>query len=152
MRRVKREAEAFGRDLKALRAQKDKLESERREERSKAERAQKQSQTEIRLLRDEAREHKEKVLVLQRQWSGHVCAVYVSHRACTVRLVCTDAPIHSDNHQLDALRARHKEECKGLIVQIRYLKAKFTRESTMRSDLCNQKHYLLVLLARNERK
>lgn len=74
LRRVKREAEAFGRDLKALRAQKDRLENERREERSKAERAQKQSQTEIRLLRDEAREHKEKVLVLQNQWSGHACA------------------------------------------------------------------------------
>ena len=58
----------------------------------------------------------------------------------------------SDGRQLDSLRLMHKEECKGLIVQIRYLKAKWTRESTMRSDLCNQKRYLLVLLARSERK
>lgn len=42
---------------------------------------------------------------------------------------------------------QHKQECKGLIVQIRYLKAKFTRESTLRDDLSYQKQYLLVLLA-----
>ena len=58
----------------------------------------------------------------------------------------------SDTRQIDSLKLLHKEECKGLIVQIRYLKAKWTRESTMRSDLCNQKQYLLVLLARSERK
>lgn len=59
---------------------------------------------------------------------------------------------NSDNQQLSVLRSQHKDECKGLIVQIRYLKAKYTRESTMRSDLCNQKRYLIVLLARCERK
>lgn len=74
LRRVKHDAEAFGRDLKALRAQKDKLESEQKEERSKAERAQKQNQTEIRLLKDEAKEQKEKALALQRRWKDHVCA------------------------------------------------------------------------------
>ncbi|KAJ3553173.1 hypothetical protein NM688_g3757 [Phlebia brevispora] len=131
LRRVKREAEAFGRDLKALRAQKDKLENERKEEKTKVERAQKQSQTEIRLLKDEVREQKEKALTLQRRLSDHVCA--------------------ADGQQLDILRSQHKEECKGLIIQIRYLKAKYTRESTLRSDLCNQKRYLLVLLARCER-
>lgn len=52
--------------------------------------------------------------------------------------------------QLFALKDRHKQECKGLIVQIRYLKAKYTRESTMRSDLGFQKHYLLVLLSKFE--
>ncbi len=70
LRRVKREAEAFGRDLKALRVQKERLEAER----TKAERGQKQCQTEIRLLRDEAREQKDKALVLQKRWSDHVCA------------------------------------------------------------------------------
>lgn len=37
------------------------------------------------------------------------------------------------------------------MLQIRYLKAKFTRESTMRCDLGYQKQYLLVLLAHYER-
>lgn len=54
--------------------------------------------------------------------------------------------------QLVALKSKHKNECKGLIVQIKYLKAKWTRESTLRSDLGYQKQYLLVLLARSERR
>jgi hypothetical protein len=62
---------------------------------------------------------------------------------------------HADHESRDdgdvlALKNRHKQECKGLIVQIKYLKAKYTRESTMRSDLGFQKHYLLVLLAKFE--
>lgn len=50
------------------------------------------------------------------------------------------------------MRIQHKKECKGLIVQIRYLKAKFTRESSLRSDLGYQKHYLLVLLTKFEKR
>lgn len=74
LRRVRRDAEAFGRDLKALRIQKDALESDRRDDRQKAERVQKQSQTEIRLLRDEAKEHKELSLALEKRIRDHVCA------------------------------------------------------------------------------
>lgn len=40
---------------------------------------------------------------------------------------------------------RHKEECKGLLIQITYLKAKFYRESAFRSDLQFTKRYLLSL-------
>lgn len=58
----------------------------------------------------------------------------------------------SDEGQLSVLKMQHKNECKGLVVQIKYLKAKWTRESTLRSDLGYQKQYLLVLLARCERK
>ena len=38
------------------------------------------------------------------------------------------------------------------MVQIKYLKAKYTRESTFRSDLGYQKQYLLVVMARLERR
>jgi hypothetical protein len=58
----------------------------------------------------------------------------------------------SDSSQLSALREQHKLESKGLIVQIHYLKAKFTRENTLRMDLGYQKRYLLVLLSRRERR
>ncbi|KAI0664228.1 hypothetical protein C8Q70DRAFT_225129 [Cubamyces menziesii] len=131
LRRVRRDAEAFGRDLKALRVQKDKMEAERKEERAKAERAQKQAQTQIRILQQELDGHKEKARELREQWSGHVCA--------------------ADDRQLVALKQQHNKECKGLMVQIRYLKAKFTRESAFRCDLGYQKQYLLVLMARLER-
>lgn len=56
-----------------------------------------------------------------------------------------------DEVQLQAIEIRHKEECKGLLVQIRYLKAKFTRESTLRGELAHQKRYLLVLLGKFEK-
>lgn len=58
----------------------------------------------------------------------------------------------SDERQLSVIKIQHNKECKGLIVQIRYLKAKFTRESTLRSDLSYQKQYLLVLLSRYEKR
>ncbi|KAI8969366.1 hypothetical protein BD414DRAFT_503572 [Trametes punicea] len=131
LRRVRRDAEAFGRDLKALRAQKDKMEAERKEERAKAERAQKQAQSQIRILRQELDSHKEKARELREQWNGHVCV--------------------ADDHQLAALKQQHNKECKGLMVQIRYLKAKFTREFAFRCDLGYQKQYLLVLMTRLER-
>jgi predicted nucleic acid-binding Zn-ribbon protein len=42
LRRVKRDAEAFGRDLKTLRTEKEKLQEKHRNELTKAERAKKQ--------------------------------------------------------------------------------------------------------------
>jgi hypothetical protein len=50
------------------------------------------------------------------------------------------------------LKAQHKKECRGLVVQIRYLKAKFGRESLFRCDLGYQKQYLLVLLTQFEKR
>ncbi len=57
-----------------------------------------------------------------------------------------------DEGQLSAIKLQHNKECKGLIVQIRYLKAKFVRESTLRFDLVYQKQYLMVLLGHLERR
>lgn len=50
------------------------------------------------------------------------------------------------------MRLQHKDECKGLLVNIRYLQAKLTREGTFRLDLGHQKRYLLVLLAQFEKR
>lgn len=132
LKRVKRDAEVFGRDLKLLRQEKERLESEKKEEKSNSERARKQSQTEIRLLKEDLRDHKAQLNSEQERWKVHICA--------------------ADDQQLIALKQQHKSECKGLIVQIRYLKAKFTRESSLRADLGYQKGYLLMLLASYDRK
>jgi hypothetical protein len=40
----------------------------------------------------------------------------------------------------------HNKECKGLMVQIRYLKDKFYRESLLRQDVSYQKKYLIQVL------
>ena len=76
-----------------------------------------------------------------------------THFMCLRSPRLTDLPVQrSDSSQLSALREQHKLESKGLIVQIHYLKAKFTRENTLRMDLGYQKRYLLVLLGRRERR
>lgn len=143
LRRVKKDAEEFGRDLKALKAEKMKMEEKQKEETARAERARKQSQTQIRLLSDQLESQKAKTARAKEGLQRHVCSYVCSPS------VCLAAPIEliRDDQQLEALEAQHKQECKGLIVQIRYLKAKFTRESTLRDGLSYQKQYLLVLLS-----
>ncbi|KAJ3917416.1 hypothetical protein F5877DRAFT_44671 [Lentinula edodes] len=131
LRRVRDSAEAFGRDLKELRLEKERLEKEHQEEQLKMHRAKKQTQTQIRLLTEQLEGQRAKTLEARAELENHVCAM--------------------DDRQLSALKLQHNKEAKGLIVQIRYLKAKFTRESMMRFDLAYQKHYLLVLLNKFEK-
>ncbi|KAJ3518259.1 hypothetical protein NMY22_g13770 [Coprinellus aureogranulatus] len=131
LRRVRKDAEAFGKDLRLLKAEKDKLESRLKEEISKADRAKKQNQTQIKLLNEQ--------LDLQKQRAARALEVYENH-------VCA-----ADEKQISDLKLRHNKECKGLMVQIRYLKAKFTRESSFRDDLRWQKSYLMSLLAQFKR-
>ncbi|KAL0576236.1 hypothetical protein V5O48_005746 [Marasmius crinis-equi] len=132
LRRVKRDAEAFGRDLKLLRAEKEKLEVKHNDESAKAERVKKQLQTQLKLVNEQLDEQRNKTLHARNELKNHVCSGI-------------------DADQLNSLKLQHNKECKGLIVQIRYLKAKFTRESMLRYDLAYQKQYLLVLLAKFEK-
>ncbi|KAG5644884.1 hypothetical protein DXG03_007525 [Asterophora parasitica] len=129
--RVKKDAEAFGRDLKLLRAEKEKQEERHKEELSRLERTKKQSQTQVRLLNEQLEKQREKTGRAREELKDHVCA--------------------ADDKQVLAMKAQHKEESKGLIAQIRYLKAKFIRESSFRSSLGYQKMHLLVLLAQFEK-
>ncbi|KIK90884.1 hypothetical protein PAXRUDRAFT_831297 [Paxillus rubicundulus Ve08.2h10] len=127
LKRVRKDAEIFGRDLKALRAEKERSQEKQKEEVAKAERTKKQAQTQIRLLNEQLENQKTKAKKAREELQRHVCP--------------------ANGHQLEELKVQHKHECKGLIVQIRYLKAKFTRESTLRDDLSYQKQYLLILLS-----
>jgi chromosome segregation ATPase len=74
LKRVRKDAEIFGRDLKALRVEKEKSQQRQKEEIAKAERARKQSQTQIRLLNDQLENQKAKTKRLQQ----HVCSTCVS--------------------------------------------------------------------------
>ncbi|KAF8238118.1 hypothetical protein L208DRAFT_1243498 [Tricholoma matsutake] len=131
LKRVKKDAEVFGRDLKLLRVEKEKQETKHKEELSRLDRTRKQAQTQIRLLNEQLENQRDKTNRAREDLKKHVCA--------------------ADERQISALKIQHKKECKGLIVQIRYLKAKFTRESSLRGDLVYQKKYLLVLLSRFEK-
>ncbi|KAH6915818.1 hypothetical protein BKA70DRAFT_1093050 [Coprinopsis sp. MPI-PUGE-AT-0042] len=131
LRRVRRDAEAFGRDLKTLRAEKDKLEAKLKDELTKGERAKKQSNTQVKLLNEQVETQKRKLAKALEEFESHVCG--------------------SDENQVSTLQIQHHKECKGLLVQIKYLKAKFLRESSFREDLSYQKNYLLVLLSKFEK-
>jgi chromosome segregation ATPase len=76
LRRVKKDAEAFGRDLKLLRAAKEKLEGQRKEDEVKAERLRKQTQAQIRLLNDQLENQREETRVAKQELSSHVCKSY----------------------------------------------------------------------------
>ncbi|KAJ7224111.1 hypothetical protein GGX14DRAFT_548737 [Mycena pura] len=131
LKRVRKDAEAFGRDLNLLRSEKERLEAKQKEEAQTTERSRKQSQTQIRLLTEQLEAQRAKVLRAKEDHKSHVCVM--------------------DERQLSVLKLQHNRECKGLMVQIQYLKAKFTRESSLRSDLCYQKDYLLILMSKFER-
>jgi len=73
LRRVKRDAEAFGRDLRTLKAERDELALKRREENGRAERSQDQLRAQIRVLEDQLEVQMSKRFALQDQMQAHVC-------------------------------------------------------------------------------
>lgn len=50
------------------------------------------------------------------------------------------------SHRETNMQGLHHAECKGLLLQIRYEKAKFMRESDLRSDVIKQKEYIVGVL------
>lgn len=81
LRRVRNDAEAFGKDLKMLKAEKDRLEARLKEELSMAERAKKQNQTQIKLLNEQLESQKQRATRALEVYESHVCAGYVSRFA-----------------------------------------------------------------------
>jgi chromosome segregation ATPase len=77
LRRVKKDAEAFGRDLRALRAERDELALKRREESGRAERAQDQLRSQVRILEEQLEVQMSKKIALQDQMQAHACGGYV---------------------------------------------------------------------------
>lgn len=77
LRRVKRDAEAFGRDLRALKAERDELALKRREENGTAGRVQDQLRSQIRVLEEQLGVQMSKRIALQDQMQAHVCGGYV---------------------------------------------------------------------------
>ena len=148
LKRIRSDAESLGRDLGNLKTERDTAETKRREELEMADRAQKQLYAQFRLVNEQLETQREKTKRAIADLENHVCSSSV-YFAFPPQI--TD-PRTRNEQDVDKLRTRHKVECKGLMVQIRYLKAKFTRESLFRADLGYQKHYLLGILASFERR
>ncbi|KAG6877425.1 hypothetical protein C0993_007593 [Termitomyces sp. T159_Od127] len=75
LRRVKKDAEAFGRDLKLLRSEKEKEEERHKEEIAQLERTKKQTQTQIRLLNEQLDNQRLKTGRAREELKNHICAV-----------------------------------------------------------------------------
>jgi myosin protein heavy chain len=74
--RVRKDAERFGNDLKALRRERDKLEERRKaevERATKAERGQNQLRSELRLVKEELEGEKGRSRNAVEAWKSHVC-------------------------------------------------------------------------------
>ena len=88
--RVRKDAERFGNDLKALRSERDKLEEKKKveEERAKkAERGQSQLKTKVRILEEELEGEKGRSRKTLEGWKAHVCVTgYVLHAVARLRL------------------------------------------------------------------
>ena len=150
LKRIRRDAEAFGQDLKRLRMDNDRLKMENKEEKSKAERSKKQAQSQARLLNEQLEMQKENVLKAREEIKNYIGSAYVFRFAYN-EYISSDNIWNRDERQ-SKMKLQHNKECKGLIVHIRYLEAKFIRESVFRSDLTYQKQYLLVLLTQFEKR
>lgn len=75
--RVRKDAERFGNDLKALRRERDKLEERKKaeEERArKAERGENKLMTELRVIKEELEDEKGRSRTALEEWKSHVCA------------------------------------------------------------------------------
>lgn len=75
LRRVKADAEAFGRDLKLLRAERERIEVKHKDEVAKAERSKKQAQTQLRLLGEQLDGQRVKTLQAREDLKNHVCTM-----------------------------------------------------------------------------
>ncbi|KAL4062576.1 hypothetical protein J3A83DRAFT_4310372 [Scleroderma citrinum] len=78
LKRVKKDAEIFGRDLKALKVEKENMHEKQQEEIARAERAKKQSQAQIRLLNEQLETQKAKTKKAREELQHHVCPAYAS--------------------------------------------------------------------------
>jgi hypothetical protein len=81
--RVRADAEMFSHELKALRDSRDDLELVRREEASRAERVQMQLKAQVRVLDEQAEEHRSRIRRLVEELESHVCVagyVYGLHK------------------------------------------------------------------------
>ncbi|KAG8904159.1 hypothetical protein FRB99_002176 [Tulasnella sp. 403] len=124
--RLKKEVMRFAQDLKELRQERDALLGRRDDDKAAAERAATIAQSRERALKERLAEVERRANGLEETWSGHVCA---------------------SEQSIQAVKAQHRNECKGLFVQIHYMKDRVRREATMRSDLAYQKKYLLDIIA-----
>ncbi|GAC72376.1 hypothetical protein PANT_7c00071 [Moesziomyces antarcticus T-34] len=121
LRSLRREADRQGQDLQHLRQQRD--QARRQNEDTGAERAQFIAQ--VKILVQQLREKTDEVEGIKTKLDA----------------------LEANSLPPPYVDSRHAEECKGLLLRIKYLKLKLARESDRCADLAHQKKYISQLLA-----
>lgn len=142
LRRVRGESERFGADLERLRRERE--EQRRRGEAAGSNAAGAAAAREGSSLASVTAEAQETIASLKRRLD--YAQRMIQDLEVRESLAATVGPGQHAHQDAVALRAKHTAECKSLLTQIRYLKAKFMRESDLREDLCFQKRYLLQMV------
>lgn len=136
LRKLRREADRQGADLQALRAEREEARRQLASDSAAKDRERSEFMSQVRILVDQLKSKtqevdriKTKLDELERSRSGAAAP-----------------PPYVEEHSLVAARKIHEAECKGLILQIKYLKLKLNREMDLRADVTHQKQYISLLL------
>ncbi len=136
LRRLRREADRQGQDLEALRAEREEARRQLVSDGAAKDRERAEFMVQVRTLVDQLKSKTQEVDRIKMKLDE-------LERS---RVSTTAPPPYVEEHSLLAARKMHEAECKGLILQIKYLKMKLNREMDMRADLTHQKEYIGLLL------
>ncbi|SPO32179.1 related to Cingulin [Ustilago trichophora] len=134
LRKLRREADQQGADLEALRAEREEARRQLASDGEAKDRERAEFMSQVRTLVDQLKSKTAEVDRIKTKLDE------------LERSRTTAPPPYVEEHSLVAARKMHEAECKGLILQIKYLKLKLNREMDLRADLTHQKQYISLLL------
>ncbi|GAC98814.1 hypothetical protein PHSY_006409 [Pseudozyma hubeiensis SY62] len=137
LRRLRREADRQGADLEALRAEREQARRQLASDEQVKDRERAEFMAQVRTLVEQLKSKTHEVDRIKRKLDD-------LERSRTS--VVAAPPPYVEDHSLIAARKMHEAECKGLLLQIKYLKLKLNREMDLRADLVHQKQYISLLL------
>uniref|UniRef100_V5EL74 Pericentrin/AKAP-450 centrosomal targeting domain-containing protein n=2 Tax=Kalmanozyma brasiliensis (strain GHG001) TaxID=1365824 RepID=V5EL74_KALBG len=134
LRKLRREADRQGADLEALRAEREQARRQLASDGDAKDRERAEFMIQVRTLVDQLKSKTQEVDRIKTKLDD-------LERSRTMA-----PPPYVEEHSLVAARKMHEAECKGLILQIKYLKLKLNRQMDLRADLTHQKQYISLLL------
>ena len=135
LRKLRREADRQGQDLQALRAEREEARQQLALDGAAKDRERAEFMVQVRSLVDQLKSKTQEVDRIKTKLDE-------LERSRT----SSAPPPYAEEPSLIAARKMHQAECKGLILQIKYLKLKLNREMDLRADLTHQKQYISLLL------
>lgn len=141
LRKLRREADRQGADLEALRAEREQARRQSASDEQAKDRERAEFLVQVRTLVDQLKSKTQEVDRIK-----HKLDELERSRISATAAAAAAPPPYVEDPSLVAARKMHEAECKGLMLQIKYLKLKLNREMDLRADLAHQKQYISLLL------